>query len=130
MARKQAAAKSQSAKRDTNPTQRGTKMLKVGSSSVIVLAATLAGQPGSFEAINSVTLSDPAAGNVTISDDKLNAKVDWIAVSTGVTATVVVDNVTGDTVGTLSGTSEPVDIAAADVLTADALAVSLADPVA
>ena len=105
-------------------------MLKVGSSSVYVLDATLAGQPGSFEAINSVTLSDPAAGIVTISDDKLNAKVDWVAVSKGVTSTVEVDNVSGEVVGTLTGTSEPVDIAPADVLTADALAVSLADPVA
>jgi hypothetical protein len=92
--------------------------MKVGIQSVATAIWTLLGAAGSVEAVTSVTVTPPEAGTATLQADG-TALIDWVAPTTGVTVSFVGDNVAGDVVGTLTITSDPFDVLAADVVLAD-----------
>jgi hypothetical protein len=92
--------------------------MKVGIQSTATPFWTLAGSPSNVESVASVTVTPPEAGTATLQADG-TALIDWVAPTTGVTVSFVGDNVAGDVVGTLTITSDPFDVLAADVVLAD-----------
>lgn len=100
--------------------------LKIGEIATITLDPTIAGAPGSFEGVPSIVI-EPAGvlGDLTIADDNLSATAIVLTEATA-TATATVDNVQGDVVGALSASVTFTTLPAEPVLTADALAVSVA----
>ena len=102
--------------------------MKIGQEATATFSFTLAGAPATVEAVTEVTLTPPESGTVTTFDAS-GAKITWNNNGTGYTGVTVsakADNVAGAVVGDLVIVSAPFDVAAADVLTADAGTVTVA----
>jgi hypothetical protein len=98
--------------------------MKVGIQSVATPSWTLAGNPGSVESVTSVAVIPPEAGTATLQADG-TALIDWVLPAVSVLVSFTGDNIAGEVVGTLTITSDPFDVLAADVVLADAGTVSV-----
>ena len=95
--------------------------MNVGEKLPITITATLAGAPGSFEGTPAVTVIPAGAGSVNPATLEFTA----IAAAVGVVIEVVVDNLKGDAVGELKGTSAAFDVIALPEVLADAIEVKV-----